>query len=261
MDLSSVDQDDIFQLQPNSSFLRYRIEQSFPSIIAKAPQMAVPQAFSIPEWLLRPVRDLAQLNPPIAPSSALMAADWPDRPADREFEPLAALVHFLLQHLPQVAEPDRQGAALRLSRLFDGQIDNETICSLVDEVMKLLGDFRFKHLFGAQSSAEVEITGHLVQAGSTRQVQGRIDRLAILDDRILVADYKTARHVPSHIDEIPPSQLTQLAIYSTLLATIIPDKPIHASLIYTSGPTVFELKWTQLDKALELLVKPAKNFA
>jgi ATP-dependent helicase/nuclease subunit A len=248
---------------PDFEFRRYRITPSAPfAADVNAQSMAKPTIPS-PGWLMRPMPNVVSLNPPIAPSSALASADSPDRPGDREFDPVAArrgqFVHLLLQHLPQVPSHDQRDTALRLARMFAGSMAETLVSELVDEVLALVGNARFQSLFGSESLPEIEIAGHIVQAGSSHQVQGRIDRLAILGDRILVADYKTARRVPASADEIPIEQLMQMAVYCALLETIIPGKPVHASLIYTSGPAIFELGPKRLDKAMKMLEKTAKK--
>ncbi len=249
---------------PDFEFKRYRIDPSVPFAVNATLQRMAKQIVPVPEWLMRPVADSVLSAPPIAPSSALASADSPDRPGDREFDSAAAqrgqFVHFLLQHVPQAPLCDQRDAALRLAGLFEGSISADVVTELVDEVLMLLRDSRFQPLFGRESLPEVEIAGHLVQSGLIRPVQGRIDRLAILEDRILVADYKTARHVPVSAAAIPMAQLSQIAVYCALLSMIMPDKPIEAMLIYTSGPVVFTLAPSQLQAALALVgTVPAKS--
>ena len=54
-------------------------------------------------------------------------------------------------------------------------------------------------LFGPDSRAEVPLTG--VVADSV--VGGLVDRLAVLPDRVLVADFKTNRRPPTRVEDTP----------------------------------------------------------
>jgi ATP-dependent helicase/nuclease subunit A len=242
----------------DSKFQRYQIDP--PAPVPQGEIMKAVEQYSepLPDWLIRPAPVAEPQLPPITPSSALSSADMPERPSDGDYQPEAAqrgqLAHFLLQHLPEVPRADQPVTALRLARLRQGSLPDHIVAELVDDILELLGDFSFHALFGPSSLAEVEIAGQLVQAsGSARAVQGRIDRLAILEDRIIVADYKTARRVPVSSAAIPMEQLTQMAVYCALLSKIMPEKPINAMLIYTSGPAVFTLEPARLEAALALV--------
>jgi ATP-dependent helicase/nuclease subunit A len=72
-------------------------------------------------------------------------------------------------------------------------------------------------------------------------VSGTVDRLLVEDDRILVADFKTGRKVPVSLEEIPFPHLRQMAAYREALGVIFPRRRIEAKLLYTSGPSLFDL--------------------
>ena len=78
-------------------------------------------------------------------------------------------------------------------------------------------------------------------------VSGTVDRLLVRDDHILVADFKTGRHVPATVEEVPSSHLRQMAVYRAALQAIFPDRPVEAALLYTGGPTLYRLPGMLLD--------------
>lgn len=62
-------------------------------------------------------------------------------------------------------------------------------------------------------------------------VSGRIDRLAVLADRVVILDYKTNRVPPATEEAIPFAHRAQLAIYREILAPLYPDKRIDCMMM------------------------------
>ena len=61
---------------------------------------------------------------------------------------------------------------------------------------------------GRGSRAEVPIVGRLTLSGETVRVSGQIDRLAVTDSAVLIADFKTNRPAPRRIEDVPPAYVT-----------------------------------------------------
>ena len=89
-------------------------------------------------------------------------------------------------------------------------------------------------LFGPGSRAEVPLTG--VIAGSV--VGGLVDRLAVLADRVLMADFKTNRRPPGRIEDTPVLYLRQMAAYRAVLREIFPGRDIICALVWTQASQV-----------------------
>src|SRR5205085_12342987 len=103
------------------------------------------------------------------------------------------LIHGLLEHLPAIAAAERAQSARRwLDRPGHGLAEG-TSESIVGEVLAILEHPDLAPLFGPASRAEVPLTG-LVDG---LVIGGLVDRLAVLPDRVLVADYKTNRDPPA----------------------------------------------------------------
>jgi ATP-dependent helicase/nuclease subunit A len=166
-----------------------------------------------------------------------------------------ALVHRLMQSLPDIAAEHRRQAAddfvARADK--DKKLPAEERVKLVDQVIGLLTDPRFKDLFGPGSRAEVPIVGRLKTATQTLKVAGQVDRLVITPDFVLIGDFKTNRPAPRSLDEVPPAYVRQLALYRALLGNLYPDRPIRAALVWTEVPDLMELSAEDLDRALALV--------
>ena len=73
-------------------------------------------------------------------------------------------------------------------------------------------------------------------------------RLAVLDDRVLVVDYKTNRPAPAAVADVPVPYLRQMAVYRALLSRIWPGRPVEAALLWTDGPRLMALPTGLLDR-------------
>ena len=137
------------------------------------------------------------------------------------------LAHALLQHLPALPPSQRRAAALRW--LARPATASPTPNSLAGEVMAVLDHPDLAPLFGPEGRAEVPLTG--VVGGAV--VGGLVDRLAVLPDRVLVADYKTNRTPPARVEDVPVLYLRQMAAYRAVLRGALPGRRCTAPW---SGP-------------------------
>lgn len=94
--------------------------------------------------------------------------------------------------------------------------------------------------FGPNSHSEAELRGTLSDG---REVSGRVDRLNIEEDQILVLDYKSDRFIPESIDKTHP-YVHQMALYSALLEQAYPSRKIKAALLWTQSA---KLMWIEPD--------------
>jgi ATP-dependent helicase/nuclease subunit A len=102
--------------------------------------------------------------------------------------------------------------------------------------LAVLQDARFAEVFGEGSRAEVAIAGAASALPAGLAIAGRIDRLVVLPDRVLVADFKTNRPSPARIEDADPAYLRQMAVYAAVLADVFPGRRVEAALIWTDGP-------------------------
>jgi ATP-dependent helicase/nuclease subunit A len=244
---------------------------AFPAWPGEALTFASPQT-APPE----PARDALQETPASPPTWAGTAPDWraaplpaepprphplaPSRPEGVEFGPVPAvrsplsqrlpdrmsrglLMHALLQHLPALPAEARAAAAARFVAGAEGA---DTI---VRQALAVLEEPACAALFGPGSRAEQPVSG--VVEGQV--VTGQVDRLAVLPDTVLVADYKTSRAPPASPEAVPVMYLRQMAAYRAVLQRIFTDRPVRCLLIWTDAPSVMPLPGALLDRHAPVL--------
>jgi ATP-dependent helicase/nuclease subunit A len=145
------------------------------------------------------------------------------------------LIHRLLQLLPDLPSAERaQAAAALLGRERD--LTEDQRAEMAAAALAVLDDERFAEVFGEGSRAEVAIAGSAPGLPAGLKISGRIDRLVVLPERVLVADFKTNRPSPERIEDADAAYLRQMAIYAAVLAAIFPGRRIEAALVWTDGP-------------------------
>jgi ATP-dependent helicase/nuclease subunit A len=159
------------------------------------------------------------------------------------------LIHRLLQILPDLKPAAwAQGAQALLARerdLTDAQRAEMTAAAL-----SVLQDDRFTQVFGPGSRPEVAIAGSATALPPGLKISGRIDRLVVLPDRVLVADFKTNRPSPARVEDADPAYLRQMAIYAAVLAEVFPGRAIEAALVWTDGPKLMPVPENLLVRSL-----------
>jgi ATP-dependent helicase/nuclease subunit A len=218
------------------------------------------KAAELPDWATNPapVERSRQLLTPSGLGALLgeTAPRYPEQPplgpkalADNRRFARGRLVHTLLQHLPQVASADREGAARTFVATRGSDLPEETREEIVSETLAIVEDARFAPLFAPGSLSEVPVVARFGDGDGTRDLSGQIDRLSILDDALLVLDYKTNRPPPSTPDDVAPGYIAQLAAYRAALRLMFPQRTLKAAILWTDGPKLMEIPSTLLDLA------------
>jgi ATP-dependent helicase/nuclease subunit A len=160
------------------------------------------------------------------------------------------IIHRLLQHLPDVAPSERAGAATRmLGRERD--LTDEQRREMADAALAVLGDDRFAEVFGPGSRAEVALAGAAARLPPGLALSGRVDRLLVTPDRVLVADFKSNRPAPDAIEAADPAYIRQMAAYWAVLGEIFPGQRIEAALVWTDGPRLMPVPENLMRQALD----------
>jgi len=235
--------------------LRYRKGEAAEP--ARASVGAPVEKVSLPAWLTTQAPAEKPALHSVTPSSA--GADESARPAAAGVAAAllrGALAHRLLQSLPDLPPERRAKAAEDFLARRGKELAEAERKAIAGEVMGLIADTRFAPLFSPGSRAEVPIVGKVDIGGKVFRVSGQIDRLAVTQNAVLLADFKTNRPAPRRIEEVPPSYVRQLALYRAVLARLYPGKAIRAAVIWTEVPDIMELSAAALDVALRQ-VKPA----
>ena len=232
----------------------YRVYGASPAVVgAEAARVAT--QVSLPAWITAPV-----------PQTDIEAERWQaishmgdeDREEDEAApSPLEAsnglgryrrgnLIHKLFEMLPDITPVKRNAVAERyLERQPD--LTDAQRGEIRGAVMGVLTDARFAEAFGPNSRAEVALAGQIAttDTGAAIMLSGRIDRLVVTPERVLVIDYKSNRPAPDRAEEAAVAYQRQMAGYVALLRQIYPGRDIAAALLWTDGP-----KLTPLSEAL-----------
>ncbi|MGU3492434.1 double-strand break repair helicase AddA [Xanthobacteraceae bacterium A53D] len=161
------------------------------------------------------------------------------------------LIHRLLAGLALLPADERDAAASRLFEHVGAGISPDQQEEVLQQVMGVLAHAPLSGLFGPGSLAEVPVVGRVsAPDGRVLTVNGRLDRLAVLDDRLVLADFKTDRMPPKTLDRIGEGYLTQLALYGAVLNKVFPGRTVEAHLVYTAGPLVHVLPPDRLAERL-----------
>jgi ATP-dependent helicase/nuclease subunit A len=229
--------------------LRFGVE---PETAAARPALR-PASLIVPAWARMPAvaDETARFASPskmdetgrIPAPSPLATSAGPGAPLGRFRR--GDLIHRLLERLPDIAVADRTGAARRmLSRERD--LDDDQRSEMIAAAFRVLDDARFAPVFGPGSRPEVALTGSVVGV----PVSGRMDRLVVTPERVLVIDYKTNRPAPNEIADADPAYVRQLAVYVSILAVLYPDRPVEAALVWTDGPRLMAVPQDLMDATL-----------
>ncbi|WP_292055271.1 double-strand break repair helicase AddA [Martelella sp.] len=216
----------------------------------------------LPEALLTPFRETERPQPPLSPSRAGIEVEDPapmtasplfEKPEINLALERGRLVHRLLQILPGFETDDRAAACRRYLDRAAFALPDEERAAIAASVMAVIGDPRLQPLFAPSARPEVSIAGTVRLAGGAYTVSGRLDRLAVTDNRVLLADFKTNRNPPGDSETPPFSHVAQMAVYREILKPLYPQSAIDCLLIYTETAAVRVLSETELAEALERL--------
>ena len=160
------------------------------------------------------------------------------------------LIHSLLEILPGMSEDGRRDAAIAILRSRDPDLGGSRIAEICETALRVLKDPRFAPLFAAGSRGEVEIGGEIATPAGRRPISARIDRIAKVEGRIWIIDFKSGIP-PLGTDRIPPDMLRQLALYRAVMSEIYADEPVRVGILWTSVPRLDFAETSELDRAFD----------
>jgi ATP-dependent helicase/nuclease subunit A len=150
------------------------------------------------------------------------------------------LIHKLLQYVPDIAPVNREAKIAAYLEMHSP--DTELRSTILKEILSLLEHRIMQPFLTPGGICEAPISGIVKhQDGTPVVVSGQIDRLVVGDKDVWVLDYKTGRKVPKSIADIPDAYIVQMQLYRDLLRQIYPNKAVRSALLWTAGPSLFEL--------------------
>jgi ATP-dependent helicase/nuclease subunit A len=150
------------------------------------------------------------------------------------------LVHRLLQLLPDLPAEARADGARRLL-LKERDLTDPQRAEMAAAALGVLNDDRFAEVFGPGSRAEAAVAGSAPGLPKGLAVSGRVDRMVVTPERVLVVDFKSNRPSPDRIEDADAAYLTQMAIYVAVLRAIFPRRAVEAALVWTDGPKLMPI--------------------
>jgi len=203
---------------------------------------------SLPPWLTANVSAAPQGPMVVRPSELTDEESSRDKSGgDRGLARLrGTLAHRLLQSLPDIPDARREAAAKEFLLRRGEELSADQRDVLLQQALHLLKTEAFAELFAPGSRAEVPIVGRIDISGKEASVSGRVDRLVVTPNAVLIGDFKTGKQSPGRIE----AYTRQLAQYRAVLKKIYPGRPVRAALIWTEVPELMELSTEVLDAAL-----------
>lgn len=222
------------------------------SIAPEASQKPRPKAaeYEVPDWLFSDAAPEETPPRPLSPSrfGGEYLGSSPTGQSRKKAMLRGSLTHRFLEVLPNLTDDQQQRAMARiLAPIVPAHLDQETADLAVAETLRLINDVTLRDIFGEASRAEVPVSGMV----GSHIINGVIDRLLITDDKITIIDFKTGQ--PPE-DELPPSYVTQLALYAHVISEIWTGRHIEAGLIYTEDASLHWLKSDQMATAISPLL-------
>jgi ATP-dependent helicase/nuclease subunit A len=194
----------------------------------------------LPNWATRPVGPEPRPPRPLAPSSAgeEHGADPPLPPGvAAEAAQRGVLIHRLLERLPDIAHEEREAKARAWLARHASSLPGSDRDDILARALAVIAHPHWAELFGPAALAEVPLAATV----GGQVVAGTADRLLVEPNRVLVADFKTARRPPASLDEVPVATLRQMAAYAAALAAIYPGRAIEAAVLYTQTPQLIAI--------------------
>lgn len=161
------------------------------------------------------------------------------------------IIHRLLQLLPDVAPDTRRAAAGKL--LASEPLSPQQAGEMIDAALGVLEDPAFAAVFAPGSRAEAAIAGTSPDLPESLRISGRVDRLAVTPQSVLVVDFKTNRPAPAQIGEADETYVLQMALYWAVLRRLYPDRRVEAALVWTDGPKLMGVPEELMAAALQSL--------
>nr|WP_298685771.1 double-strand break repair helicase AddA [uncultured Dongia sp.] len=162
------------------------------------------------------------------------------------------VIHKLFQLLPDIPIPERRMAARRwlgaINRPSGLLATDAALDELASEVMAVLEDRRFAHLFTPDSRAEVPIVAELLgKDGGSQIVSGQIDRLLVTPTECHIVDFKSNRPPAMQPEQVSKQYLRQLALYRAAIMGIYPNHTVSCYLLWSAEPRLMAIPESALE--------------
>lgn len=211
-----------------------------------------------PEWAASPIAPAPSRRlAPTAAASAEIALSPLQGSIEGRFR-RGALIHRLLQSLPEAPEKDRRKLAADMLAT-EPDLSPKQRKEILATTLAVLDHPDLSPVFAPGGVAEAAIVGWGPGLPEGVQISGRADRLIVTADEAVIVDFKTNRPAPERIEDAPQSYIAQMATYRAVLAARLKGRKVRCALVWTDGPSVMPIPDHMLDSALASLLNPDKS--
>jgi len=232
--------------------LIYPREREAP-VAAVAPEPRPAASHPTPDLGVRPPHRLRRIIRPSRLEAAVSAAQALETDAEALAErrdPASAraegiALHALLHHLARLDPSLWDAVALKALAALLPEAP-AVHAALARKARALLTRPELRLLFGPDSRGEVPILAQGTRHGAPITIAGRIDRLVVTPERVLIVDYKSDAAVPADAAGVPQAYLTQLGLYALVATQLFPGRPVQAAILWTGLESLMNLPPAQL---------------
>ncbi len=206
----------------------------------------------LPDWARQVPKQDAAVRTLTAPTSLLGPRTRVVAPFDPRREARlkrGRLIHSLLQHLPEMPLNARELAGQAfLAREPD--LSEAQRAEMLEAASGILNDPALAELFQPGGRAEASVIGRIPHFPRQVVINGRVDRLVVTPDRVLVIDFKTDQPAPDDVTGVAEGYITQMAAYAAVLEQAFPGREVVAVLCWTDGPKMMRIPGAMLSESL-----------
>jgi ATP-dependent helicase/nuclease subunit A len=206
----------------------------------------------MPEWAISPIAPAPSRRlAPTAAAGTEIALSPLQGSTEGRFR-RGALIHRLLQSLPEAPEKDRRKLAADMLAL-EPDLTAKQRKEILATTLAVLDHPDLSPVFAPGGVAEAAIVGWGPGLPEGVRISGRADRLIITPDEAVIVDFKTNRPAPDRIEDAPEAYIAQMATYRAVLAARLQGRKVRCALVWTDGPSVMPIPDHMLDSALAAL--------
>ena len=181
------------------------------------------------------------INEPISPSkigtnSNVIVSPLQAEDKNKKFSS-GRYIHKLLQIIPVHINKNQRKICKKYLLQENIGLSDKEIEKITDEILRICCGSNFSYLFSHNSIPEVPFSFKV----KNRLINGQIDRLVIMNNELLIIDYKTDAIIPKKINDIDSSYLMQMSIYYFAMKEIYPLKKLRCSFLWTKNPSIMNI--------------------
>ncbi|KDA03014.1 double-strand break repair helicase AddA [Hyphomonas oceanitis] len=222
-----------------------------PSKVVSDHSRTIPGPF--PDWALRkppadgPARKLSAPTSLLARNTPVLAPFGPRR---EEQMRRGRLIHSLLQYLPAIPEAKRETAGQEFLRR-NPDLDDAQREEMLSAAMGVMNDAAMAEIFQPGGRAEAAVIGTAPELPDGTVINGRVDRLVVTPERVLIIDFKTDQPAPATAAGVADTYRAQMGAYWAVLRKAYPGRDVVAALCWTDGPKLMVLPEADLLESLK----------